>query len=123
MKQKFYVLNWDFNSDRLIHYDVLPYFREVYKEHYDQFLHALNKKWWKEADEETKKCYKIPETFAEFKDFIRGKAMYQFWARCEYEMICHGWPVRKNEYKLDVYEQIEMNLDIIAEILWKEIKK
>ena len=30
-KKSFYVLNWDFNSDNLVHYDILPYFRECYK--------------------------------------------------------------------------------------------
>ena len=35
-------------------------------------------------------------------------------------MIVHGWPVHKNDYKLDVHEQIEMNIDIIAEILFNE---
>jgi hypothetical protein len=35
-------------------------------------------------------------------------------------MICHGWPGQKNSYKLDVHEQIMMNIDIIAEILWNE---
>ena len=37
-------------------------------------------------------------------------------------MITHGWPVRKNNYKIDVHEQVMMNIDTIADILWKEIE-
>jgi hypothetical protein len=94
MKKQFNVLLWDFNSDKLIHYDVLPYLR--------------------------KHCPKKDCTFEEFKKIVKEESQYNFWARCEYEMICHGWPVRKNTYKLDVHEQIMMNLDIIAKILYDE---
>jgi hypothetical protein len=93
----FYVLHWDFNHDALEHYDVLPYFRECYKEKKEK-----------------------PKTFEEFKEFIEHKSQYRFWSRCEYEMICHGWPVRKNDYKLDIHEQIMMNIDVITNILFKE---
>ena len=64
--------------------------------------------------------YKPFGTLDDFKNFVKIKSQYQFWGRCEYEMICHGWPVRKNTYKLDVHEQIMMNLDIIAKILYDE---
>lgn len=91
--KKFYVLTWDFNSDKLEPYDVLPYFRES--------------------------CAKC-ENYESFKKEVERASRYRFWARCEYEMICSGWPVRKNEYKLDVHEQVMMNIDIICNILWKE---
>lgn len=99
---KFNVLFWDFNQDKLTYYDVLPYFRECYNE-----------------------CKKSerPKTFDDFKTFIERKSLYRFWSRCEYEMICHGWPVRRNDYKLDIHEQIMMNIDIITEILYKEYTK
>ncbi len=117
MKQ-FNVLLWDFNSDKLTHYDVLPYFRNCY---------AIRKEKCKKADKNIKeedfnKYFKVPETLNEFIEFVKQESRYNYWARCEYEMICHGWPVRKNDYKLDVHEQIMMNLDIVAEILYNEIK-
>lgn len=95
----FYVLHWDFNHDALEHYDVLPYLRECYKE---------------------KKKKDRPKTFDEFKKFIEDKSRYMFWSRCEYEMVCRGWPVGKNEYKIDIHEQIMMNIDVITNILFKE---
>ena len=94
--KKFYVLTWDFNSDKLEPYDVLPYFR--------------------------KNCAKC-ENYESFKREVERTSRYKFWARCEYEMICSGWPVQKNKYKLDVNEQIMMNIDIICNILWEEIIK
>ena len=36
-------------------------------------------------------------------------------------MIVHGWPAQKNEHKLDIHEQIMMNLDLITEILFEEL--
>lgn len=95
----FYVLHWDFNQDALEHYDVLPYLRECYKE---------------------KKKKDRPKTLDEFKKFIENKSRYMFWSRCEYEMVCHGWPVSKNGYKIDIHEQIMMNIDVITNILFKE---
>ena len=51
-KKSFYVLNWDFNSDNLVQYDILPYFRECYNN--------LNKN-------------KRPETIDEWKEFVKNK--------------------------------------------------
>ncbi len=93
--EKFNVLNWDFNSDSLVQYDVLPYLRE--------------------------KCKKA-DSYEELKESIEKASMYQFWGRCQYEMIVHGWPVMKKEHKLDVHEQIMMNIEIITKILWEELK-
>ena len=98
-KKSFYVLNWDFNTDDLEEYDILPYFRECYKK--------LNKN-------------KRPKTVNEWKDFVKNKGMYQFWSRCQYEIIVTGWPQQKNEVKVDVWRQIEMNIDVIVDILMEE---
>lgn len=113
----FNVLMWDFNTDKLTYYDVLPYFRNCYKE---QVKNSKKKRIQK--SEELSKYWKVPKTLDEFKEFIKNKSMYRFWSRCEYEMICHGWPVRKNDYKLDVHEQVMMNIDIIAKTLYDEIE-
>ena len=114
--KKFNVLMWDFNHDELIHYDVLPYFRNCYEER------IVKSKKYKGTNEMIliNKYFKVPKTLDEFKKFIENESRYQFWSRCEYEMICHGWPVQKNDYKLDVHEQVMMNINIIAEILYDE---
>lgn len=107
-KRKFYVLTWDFNRDKIEHYDVLPYLRNRLEERIEKS---------KKDDDE---YFKVPKSFDEFKKFVECESMYQFWSRCEYEMIVHGWPVRKNDYKIDVHEQIMMNLDVISGILFDE---
>ena len=114
--EKFNVLLWDFNRDELEYYDVLPYLRDRYEERKKR-----SKKVGK--NKEVSKFWKVPETLDEFKEFVKDESMHQFWARCEYEMICHGWPVRKNDHKLDVHEQIMMNLDVIARIMHDELAK
>ena len=111
--ETFNVLLWDFNRDELVHYDVLPYLRDRYEERKKRF----------EMAGKDKELWKVPKTLDEFKEFIIGESRYQFWARCQYEMICHGWPVRKNDHKLDVHEQIMMNIDVIARIMHDELGK
>lgn len=115
--KKFNVLIWDFNSDSLKYYDVLPYFRNCHNECVRRF-----KKYSKNKDFVNNEYNKVPKTLEEFKEFIERKSQYMFWSRCEWEMICHGWPVRKNDYKLDVHEQVKMNIDIITEILYNELR-
>lgn len=120
-KRSFNVLTWDFSGDHIEHYDVLPYFRDCYDERKKK---AKGKKIQKiiEENPDMRKYYAVPETYEEFKKFIERESMYMFWGRCEWEMITHGWPVRKNDYKIDVHEQVMMNIDTIADILWKEIE-
>lgn len=40
----------------------------------------------------------------------------------EYECIIHGWPLQKNDYKLDIHEQVMMNLDVITKLMLEDIK-
>lgn len=96
----YYVINWDFNKDKMAPYDIMPYLYREYLEDKDKFVFM--------------KGHKIPETFEEYKEFILSASRYQFWARCEYEVIVTGWPQQKNELKLDIYRQIEMNIDVIT---------
>ena len=100
-KKNFYVLNWDFNTDNLVEYDVLPYFRDCYKN--------LTKS-------------KRPSTVDEWKEFVKGKGMYMFWSRCQYEIIVTGWAQQKNEAKVDGWRQINMNLDVRVKILMEEFE-
>ena len=97
--KSFNVINFNFNSSKFEPYDVMPYLVNEYNE--------------------TKKK---PKTFDEFKEFVKHKALYQYWGRCEYEVVLHDWPCDKTEQKIDVYEQIEMNLDIVTSILMENVK-
>lgn len=98
MKQ-FNVIIWDINRDVLENYDVLPYFRGMYKK-------------YKKKDR--------PTTLEEWKEFVKRWGHYQFWSRCEYEILISSWPANDKQYKIDVWQQIENNIDIVAEILANE---
>ena len=118
--KQFNVLTWDFNSDRLQLYDILPYFREKFKEI------KKTRKLKKvariiERNPEAERYYHVPENKEELINFVKNEALYRFWSRCEYEIIIHGWPKQRQSYKMDVYEQIIMNIDIITDILYAEL--
>lgn len=96
--KKFNVIVEDINRREFESYDIIPYLV---------------------------KCYKVskekPKTLEEFKKFIKSESMYQWWSRCEYEIILKSWPTGKVEKKVDVHWQVMMNLDIIAEIVMEEV--
>jgi hypothetical protein len=89
----------DFNSNKFVPYDVMPYLVNEYD-------CAENK----------------PSTFDEFKEFVQRNSMYQFWGRCEYEVVLHDWPCDKTEKKIDVHEQIMMNIDTVVDLFVQNIK-
>ena len=97
--KSFNVLIWDFNGKNLTITDVLPYFRNEYKR-------AKNNE--------------RPQTINEWKEFIKRWGMYRYWSRSEYEIIVLPWPTQGKGVKIDVWDQINSNIDIIAEILYGE---
>lgn len=111
MKQEFNVLEFNFTTRKLDHYDVLPYFRREWKDKkYDSF-------------EKSKVKNK-----AQLKEWIKRAAHYQFWSRCEYEFLIGPWPYRDDKLKeelikVDVFQQIMINIDIVTDILYKEFFK
>lgn len=82
-------------------YDIMPYLVEQYKRI------KRNK----------------PKTYEEIEKFIKGTSMYQWWARCEYEILISDWPCQKYTEKWDIYKQILMNIDIIVDIFMENIRK
>lgn len=95
----FNVIIEDFNAKAFVSYNVMPYFINCYK----QEKHK-------------------PKTFNGFKEFVRKKSLYQFWSRSEYEIVLHAWPCDDHTQKIDVFDQIKMNLDIVTEILMENVK-
>lgn len=92
--KSFNVIWQDFNKRIFEPYDVMPYFVREYQE-----------------------SKKKPETFDEFKEFVKRKSQYMYWSRCEYEIIICGWPNTDTHQKWDIHKQIMMNLDLVTEIL------
>lgn len=141
MKASFNVLIY--KNGKVEQYDVLPYFRDSWKEKYN-----------KEEKNKIKAAKYNAKRKELFKQWVRGRSCYMFWARCEWEMLLASWPFGsysfKNEmkeflknpvnlddytqclnfeniiiadmHKIDVHRQIEMNINIIVDILYKELK-
>lgn len=71
----FYVINRSFYyREEFGPYDIMPYLINEYK------------------DTKKTKRKKTPETFEEFKEFVNNVSMYQYWSRCEYEILLGRWP-------------------------------
>lgn len=96
--KEFNVIIYDFNRDKFIPYDVIPYFKEEYYKGDYNFI-----------------------SFDDFKEFVRSRSIYRFWSRCEYEIVLVDWPCHKHNEKWDVHKQIEMNIDVITQILIEEV--
>lgn len=112
MKRKippYKVILWDHNGNHIEYYDIMPYLVECWKK-------EKSRKWkgWGFEKDIQFKTDKMPQNFEEFKLFILFHSRYQYWSRYEYEIIITGGPVAKRECKLDVYDQIENNIDIIT---------
>lgn len=98
--KSFNVIIENVNSRKFESYDVIPYLVECYKK---------------------LKPKERPKTFDEFKEFIRRTSTYQWWAKCEYEIVLQSWVGFSKEEKIDVHYQVMMNLDIITEIVIQEV--
>ena len=139
--QMFKVLT--FSNGKIREYDILPYFRNSWKE-----------RWNKEEKEKIKNAKYESKRKQLFKDWVRGRSSYMFRARCEWEMLIGSWPygsknihdqikefmgegynlddyrdklvldniITSDMEKIDVHRQVEMNIDTIVDILYKEFK-
>ena len=101
--QSYNVWIWDFNSDSLESYDVIPRFVESIK----RYIKPKN----------------LPKTKEALNEILESDARYYFWSKCEYEMIIHGWPEQKNDQKVDVYQQLKLNWPIFLDFFWEQVYK
>lgn len=94
------------DNQQFVAYDVMPYFINEYKE-------AKKKKGTPTKD----------STKEEWSKWVQGKATYMYWSRCQYEIILKDWPCMKVDKKIDVYDQLVMNWDLVLERFFKNIFK
>lgn len=96
---KWYVLNHDFDSDKIVSFDI---FRNVrFKQDVNKLLEEF-------------------VTFDDFKEKLDNALKYSFLSKAEYEMMCSGLFDRNKAYKIDVYSQVVPNLDILARYIIEE---
>jgi len=118
--KEFNVINYNINRKEFISYNIIPYLVSCYDDTKDK-----------------------PITFDDFKEFVKKESMYQWWSRCEYEIILSPWPYisspserydKKGEndikawkehwnkhlkecQKIDIHYQVMMNLDVITALV------
>ena len=97
---EFNAIVYDINREKFVSYDIMPYLRDSY-----QKLKKIDR----------------PKTYDEIKKFVDSELMYQFWSRCEYEIIVSDWPPSGVTKKIDVYWQCKMNLDLITRLLIEDL--
>ena len=93
-KMEYYVLYHEFNED------IVKPFNIFNSSRFNDGVNELLKKYI---------------TYKDFVEKLNSLAMYCFWSKAEYEIICKGWCSKNDkEYKIDVYDQIKPNLDMLA---------
>lgn len=96
----FYVIIDDVNRNEFIPYDVMPYFISCYDN-----LRKANR----------------PKTYEDFRKWVEGESMYQFWARCQWEIVLKPWVSRTSEKKTDVHWQLQMNMDLLTRLIMENL--
>ena len=105
--EKFNVLTWDINHNTIAYKDIIPYLV-------------------KECKSIIRQKKTLVHTMNDLEALIVSISMVRFWSRCEYEIIVSECPLNdKNNQlvKIDVYNQIMANIDLIAKIVQEEINK
>lgn len=105
------VIVWDINRGKVDYFDILPYLIRCWRDEEKRKI-----KFW-----DGQGIDRMPSTFDEIKNFINKESKYQFWSRCEYEVLISSWPSSDKQEKIDVYDQIKNNLDIITKIFIEEL--
>lgn len=98
---KFYVLMHDFNSDEIIYFNI--------------FRHSYIKRYVEKAIKEYK-------DFNIFKKGLEKEFKYSYWSKSEYEIFVSGWWGKETQ-KIDIWYQIEPNIDLIARYIITEYNK
>lgn len=95
MKNKFNVVVE--NNQRYEPYDILGYLGRV----------------WGELKPSQKN-----KALLDLQGWIDSELKYQFWSRCEYEILLLPWPPGPNDKakKVDVYDQCLLNLEVITRL-------
>ena len=99
IKMEFNCFYQDFNSNELVWFNVLN----------NSLVNEINK-WHKS------KYYDI-STREKLKEQLKHYFMYCYWCKSEFEVIISNWTGIEMEQKVDVWWQIEHNLDLITDIV------
>ena len=110
---QFYVMYKTSFNGKMEHYDVIPGLLAATKS--KKTFHTYDKDF----------NLKPITTKDELRTFIDRYFSYHYWAKCEWEFIATDWPNGDGDgrpQKIDVYHQLEPNIDLITEIFWENLK-
>ena len=109
----------NFNNGEIEKYDVFP---SLYN-HIFTSSGKLSKKSFYTFDSNFNK---IPITSKkQLQKFIIDYFAYLYSYKCEWEFIVSDWPPRDNprERKIDVFQQLMFNIDLITDLVWEDVEK
>ena len=111
-KLEWYCLEWDFNKKQPRMINIMLYID----------IDDLKKKIRYRGKKPTK--YNSVKNRDELREYLRREFIYYFWSKCEHEIIVNSWPCNdaSTEAKIDVFFQIEPNLDVITEYVIHKLK-
>lgn len=97
---KWYVLKENFNTRKIEKYNVLS-------------------GWEDDIKKARKKC----KTKEELKEWLKREFMYYYWSKCECEIFVAGLFTKdpKDFQKIDIWTQLEPNLDVITDYVCREL--
>lgn len=101
-----YAFYQDFNSSKLVYTNVLG------RSFAEEVLKRVKSKqeYWKIDSYET------------LKKAVEGELKYHYRSKSEYEVIVSNWSGRDMEEKIDIWYQLEPNLDRICEYIMRELQ-
>lgn len=99
-KLEWYAFMCDFNSKKIVKFNVI----------YDDLIDEIKK---------AKKKHQL-NSVEDLKKIVKSNFMWHYWSKCEYEYNI-GDLFGEIREKKDVWFQLEMNLDRIAEYLWNNL--
>lgn len=102
------VLRWDFNSKKACKYNVM----------HNDFPERIAK-----AIRSPKGSYRHIDNKEDLKEWLKRELMYYYWCKSECEYVIGGLfnHEEKDLQKLDIWFQLEMNLDRIVDYVMKEM--
>lgn len=104
---KFYAFYHEFNGTELKPYNVIT----------ERLIKDLDEAVFKKYYDFDASKYDILDSRSKFIKKLRSELMYRYWGKCEWEFVCSNWTGKEFEQKVDVWGQLEPNIEVIADLI------
>ena len=102
---KWYAFYQELNSNKLIYTNVLS------QDLIEDILKRVK----------SKSKYRKIDSYITLREAIKSYLMWRYWCKSEYEVIVSNWGGKDFEEKIDIWYQLEPNLDRITEYINREL--